>query len=197
MKETAINPFKIRTFAAHEWQSYKNLRLRALADSPDAFGRTLAEAQERPDDYWSGRLSSGANSGRDLPLVAEWDGEPIGLAWGRIEATRPEVANLYQVWVDPNYRQRGVGQMLLTRVIAWARARNARYLDLGVTFADSPALRLYQRNGFEPTAGPEPLRPGSALLGLPMRLDLTSRSVIAESTKSTNTPGSGTTALAG
>lgn len=197
MKEIATSPLKIRRFAAHEWQSYKNLRLRALADSPDAFGRTQAEAQERPDDYWSGRLASGANSGWDLPLVAEWDGQPIGLAWGRIEATRPEVANLYQVWVDPNYRQRGVGQMLLTRVIAWARARNARYLDLGVTFADSPALRLYQRNGLEPTAGPEPLRPGSALLGLAMRLDLTSRSVIAESTKSTNTPGSGTTALAG
>jgi ribosomal protein S18 acetylase RimI-like enzyme len=83
------------------------------------------------------------------------------------------MANLYQVWVDPNYRQRGVGQMLLERAIAWATAKNARYLNLGVTFADSPALRLYQRNGFEPLADPEPLRPGSALLGLPMRLDLT------------------------
>jgi GNAT superfamily N-acetyltransferase len=106
-------------------------------------------------------------------LVAECDGEPIGLTWGRIEASEPEVANLYQVWVDPNYRQRGVGQMLLERSIAWARAKNARYLDLGVTFADSPALRLNRRNGFEPLADPEPLRPGSALLGLPMRLDLT------------------------
>jgi ribosomal protein S18 acetylase RimI-like enzyme len=197
MKKVTSDMLKIRTFAAHEWQSYKNLRLRALADSPDAFGRTLAKAQEHPDDYWSGRLSSGANSGWDLPLVAEWDGEPIGLAWGRIEASRPEAANLYQVWVDPNYRQRGVGQMLLGKVIAWARVKNARYLDLGVTFADSPALRLYQRNGFEPTAEPEPLRPGSALLGLPMRLDLTSRSVIAESTKTTNTTGAGTTTLAG
>jgi GNAT superfamily N-acetyltransferase len=79
-------------------------------------------------------------------LVAECDGEPIGLTWGRIEASEPEVANLYQVWVDPNYRQRGVGQMLLERSIAWARAKNARYLDLGVTFADSPALRLNRRN---------------------------------------------------
>jgi GNAT superfamily N-acetyltransferase len=173
MKKVTIDMFKIRIFAAHEWPTYKNLRLRALADSPDAFGRTLAEAQEYADDYWSGRLSSGANSDWDLPLVAECDGEPIGLTWGRIEASDSEVANLYQVWVDPNYRQRGVGQMLLERAIAWARAKNARYLDLGVTFADSPALRLYQRNGFEPTADPEPLRPGSPLLGLPMRLDLT------------------------
>jgi len=180
MKKVASDMLKIRTFAAHEWQAYKNIRLRALADSPDAFGRTLAEAQEYPNDYWLGRLSSESNASWDLPLVAEWDGKPVGLAWGRIQASRPEVANLYQVWVDPNYRQRGVGQMLLERVIAWARARNARYLDLGVTFADSPALRLYQRNGFEPTADPEPLRPGSALLGLPMRLDLTSNMASAE-----------------
>ncbi|MFO7539732.1 MAG: GNAT family N-acetyltransferase [Chloroflexota bacterium] len=168
MKKVTADMFKIRKFAAHEWPTYKNIRLRALADSPDAFGRTLAEAQEYADDYWSGRLSSGANSGRDLPLVAECDDEPIGLTWGRIEASRPEVANLYQVWVDPDYRQHGVGQLLLERVITWARAENARYLDLGVTFADSPAMRFYRRNGFEPLAKPGPLRPGSPLLGLPI-----------------------------
>jgi hypothetical protein len=79
-EDKTADMFKIRIFAAHEWPTYKNIRLRALADSPDAFGRTLAEAQEYADDYWSGRLSSGANSDWDLPLVAEWDGEPIGLA---------------------------------------------------------------------------------------------------------------------
>jgi hypothetical protein len=50
MKETATNPFKIRRFAAHEWQTYKKIRLRALADLPHAFGRTLAEAQQHADD---------------------------------------------------------------------------------------------------------------------------------------------------
>ena len=33
----------IRSFLSHEWRTYKNLRLRALADSPDAFGRTLVQ----------------------------------------------------------------------------------------------------------------------------------------------------------
>ena len=166
---------KIRTFAPHEWGTYRDLRLRALADSPDAFGRTLAEEQDRSDAEWSNRLATGANSSWSHPLVAEVDGKPIGLAWGRIEESKPDVANLYQMWVAPSHRRLGVGQMLLEAVIAWARARSASCLDLGVTCGDSPAMRLYVRAGFEPVGEPQRFRPGSELLGQPMRLKLSGK----------------------
>jgi ribosomal protein S18 acetylase RimI-like enzyme len=103
------------------------------------------------------------------------DGEPVGLAWGRIEESRPDVAYLFQMWVAPDYRHLGAGRMLLETVIAWAQAHRARYVELGVTLSNSPALRLYQRAGFEHAGEPQPLRPGSELLGLPMRLTLTGR----------------------
>lgn len=162
----------IRTFTPHEWSIYRDLRLRALADSPDAFGRTLDEEKGRPDTEWSSRLASGVESRWDLPLLAEVSSEPIGLAWGRIESSNLDVANLYQMWVAPNYRGFGAGQMLLEVVIAWARAANVCYLALGVTCGDSSAMRLYLRAGFKPVGGPEPLRPGSELLAQPMRLAL-------------------------
>jgi len=162
----------IRPFESHEWRTYKDLRLRALADSPDAFGSTLAAEQDSSDLDWSSRLASGAGSGLDLPLVAEVDGEPVGLAWGRIDRSDPGLAYLYQMWVAPDHRRLGAGQMLLDEVVAWAKAKNASYLDLGVTYRDSPAMRLYRRAGFEPLGQPEPLRPGSNLLGLSMRLKL-------------------------
>jgi ribosomal protein S18 acetylase RimI-like enzyme len=76
------------------------------------------------------------------------------------------------MWVAPGYRRLGAGQMLLERVIAWARARGARFLDLGVTQGNSPAMRLYTRAGFEPVGRLQPLRPGSQLLVQPMRLKL-------------------------
>src|SRR5512139_3886097 len=116
-----ISAPNIRTLAHHEWAIYKDLRLRALADSPDAFGSLLAREQNRSDAEWASRLAAGANSW-DLPLLAEVDAEPIGLAWGRIEKSNPDVADLYQMRVAPSYRRLGAGRMLLDAVIAWARA---------------------------------------------------------------------------
>jgi GNAT superfamily N-acetyltransferase len=162
----------IRAFSGDEWRVYRDLRLRALADSPDAFGSTLTEETGRLDAEWARRLASSADSRVDLPLVAEVRGELIGLAWGRIDTSDPDVAVLYQMWVAPNHRGVGVGHMLLDAVIAWARARNASSLNLGVTCGDSPARRLYERAGFKLMGEPQPLRPGSKLLAQSMRLAL-------------------------
>ncbi|MFH2038428.1 MAG: GNAT family N-acetyltransferase [Chloroflexota bacterium] len=170
MNSTSI----IRTITPEEWDTYKHLRLKALADSPDAFARTLAEEQGRSDAEWYDRLAKAANSRWNLPLMAEIDGRPVGLAWGRIEQSNPDLANLYQMWVAPDSRCHGIGQMLLEAVITWAKQMNASYLDLGVTCRDSSAMRLYQRLGFEPVGQPHPLRPGSELLCQDMRFKLKS-----------------------
>jgi GNAT superfamily N-acetyltransferase len=162
----------VRTLAADDWRLYRDLRLRALADSPDAFGSTLAAEAGRPDAEWVRRLASNADVRVSLPLVAELGGELLGLAWGRIDTSAPDVAALYQMWVAPTHRGRGVGQKLLEAVIAWATAQNVASLDLGVTCGDSPARRLYERAGFKPLGEPQPLRPGSTLLAQPMRLAL-------------------------
>lgn len=160
----------IRRLARDEWRTYRDLRLLALADSPDAFSRTLAEEQRRVDADWAGRLASASEL--DLPLVADVDGEPIGLAWGRIDASSPLVAHLYQMWVAPRCRRLGAGRLLLGAVIRWAEAANVHSLVLGVTCGDTPAMRLYLRAGFRPAGEPEPLRAGSAALAQTMRLDL-------------------------
>jgi ribosomal protein S18 acetylase RimI-like enzyme len=162
----------IRSFASSEWHTYRDLRLRALADSPDAFGSTLAQEKTRKDDSWAERLEKGANSALELPLLAEVGGVPVGLAWARIEPSTGEVAYLYQVWVAPAYRRLGIGKKMLEAVIDWARSKNVRFIELGVTTDESPAWRLYTREGFKPVGEPEPLRPGSELLSQPMRLDL-------------------------
>jgi RimJ/RimL family protein N-acetyltransferase len=164
----------VRAFASHEWRAYRDLRLRALADSPDAFGSSLAQEEGQPDEHWSARLALGAASGTDLPLVAEVDGDPVGLAWARIDASDRAAASLYQMWVAPDSRGLGAGRMLLDAAIGWARSAGARSLALKVSCGDTPATRLYSRAGFEAVGVPEPLRPGSAILVQPMRLELTS-----------------------
>jgi len=168
MSETII----IREFEPDEWRTYRSLRLRALAESPDSFGRTLAAESQRPDAEWEHRLTSGAQSENDLPLIATVDGEPSGLAWGRIEDTAPDVANLYQVWVAPEQRGKGLGKQLLETVITWVSAKNVHRLELGVTLTNLAAVQLYKSYGFKPIGDPEPLRSGAELYAQDMRLTL-------------------------
>ena len=107
----------------------------------------------------------------ELPLLAEVDGQPAGLAWGRIDADRRETAHLYQMWVDPAFRTCGAGDRLVAAVVDWARRCEAREVLLGVTRGNGAANRLYRRAGFVPI-GEEPLRAGSPLMVDNMRLDL-------------------------
>ncbi len=167
----------IRSFEADEWRAYRDLRLRALADSPDAFGSTLGEEEGRPEDEWRGRLAVGIASADHLPLVAELGGEAVGLVWGHIDSSEPERAHLYQMWVAPSARGLGAGRMLLGAVIAWAANADASVLELGVTDGETPARRLYSRAGLLPVGEPEGLRPGSAVMVRTMQLALKDREI--------------------
>jgi ribosomal protein S18 acetylase RimI-like enzyme len=160
----------IRVFQPHEWRIYRDLRLRALQDAPDAFGATLADERAYADDFWSSRLHA-ACAATDLPLVAELDDRPAGLAWGRIEPSNRDTAYLYQMWVAPECRGLGAGSMLLQAVIDWAGSQHARFMILGVTCGNSAATKLYTAAGFTPVGEPEPLRPGGELLAQSMKLD--------------------------
>ena len=165
----------VRPFVRDEWQTYRALRLRSLIDSPGSFGSTLEHEQRKSDRHWSERLGSGTVSDLDCPLIAEAASAPVGLAWGRIHASDPHTAYVYQMWVDPGSRDLGLGRMLLEALVAWATAASAREVRLGVTVGNDAATRLYTRAGFLPVGQPEPLRPGSHLRSQSMRLDLGAR----------------------
>ena len=160
----------IRTFKPEEWQLYKSLRLQSLKDAPDAFGSTWERESPRPDEEWMARLSD-VDDRFSFPVVAFWDDEPAGLAWGRIEAVSPDRADLYQMWASPNYRGRGIGRGLLDAVLQWASDR-AEYIVLGVTLGNDSARALYESVGFQAFGEPEELRPGSDKMVQNMKRDL-------------------------
>jgi ribosomal protein S18 acetylase RimI-like enzyme len=151
------------------------LRLAALEESPDAFGSTFAHERLLADDDWATRLSRGVSSGHELPLVAEFDNEPSGLAWVWLEDNgAASAAHLYQMWVAPAKRRLGIGRALLDAAIAWARTVGAPALVLDVTTGNTAALELYEGARFVATGSVKPLRPGSELRSRSMRLSLES-----------------------
>lgn len=165
-------PIEIRRFEPHEWRTYMMLRLRSLADSPNAFGSTLELEQQRLLEEWQSRLCAAAGSPTDLPLLAQYNQIPAGLVWVRIESADPVYGSVYQMWVAPEFRGRGLGVQLLQSAISWARIQQVDALHLGVTIGDTPAMRLYRDAGFQLNGAAQPLREGSAVLTQPMSLRL-------------------------
>ena len=161
----------VSRIAPAEWQSYKRLRLNALEQAPDAFGSTFEETVRRADSSWQARLRD-AHPAHDLPLFGRVDGNPVGLAWGMLDADKHADAYLFQMWVDPGCRGKGVGRALLAATIQWARNQRAARLLLSVTVDDSPAWRMYAAAGFVAQGAPEPLREGTTLIAQPMALSL-------------------------
>ena len=162
----------VRNFKPAEWPIYKALRLRSLEDSPSAFGSTLDLELQRTDAAWTERLQNAVSSGQDCALIAEVEGTASGLVWAKVDASDPRTVNIFQMWVAPEARGRGVGDALLQAAIYWARKYGAHFAKLGVTSGDTPAVRLYQRAGFAEVGAKEPIRAGSAVLAQNMVLTL-------------------------
>jgi PhnB protein len=161
-----------RRFVVGEWPLYRELRLRALQESSHAFGSTYEHEVQQTDTAWVERLTRGVTSASELPLVAEVGGVPAGLAWARVRDEEPGVVHLYQMWVAPEHRMRGVGRVLVDSAIAWARSIGASALILDVTAGNGPARRLYEGVGFVPFGEEKPLRSGSTIMSQSMRLAL-------------------------
>lgn len=162
----------IRTLEAAEWPSYREIRLRSLEDSPAAFCSQFAAEQSLSAAVWTARLYAAAASADDHPLVAELDGNAVGLLWAKRDPVSAAIVNVFQVWVAPECRGRGVAAALLENAVAWARSSNADVLQLSVTCGDTSAVRLYLRAGFE-LYGPPTLRENTALMEQTMRLAIT------------------------
>jgi len=164
--------FLVRRLLPDDWEAYRAIRLRALADAPDAFCATLEEAQAYPPEHWAARLENAAVSSADCPLGAERDGELVGMVWAKVDADDPDTVNLYQMWVAPACRGQGVARALLDGAVGWARSRGARMVGLGVNCANRSAVALYERAGFRVLGEPYPMAGTPGHMEYAMRLQL-------------------------
>ncbi|WP_447779912.1 GNAT family N-acetyltransferase [Variovorax boronicumulans] len=155
-----------------EWKTYRDMRLRALLDSPDAFGSTHEAEATRTDAMWSARIATATSSGKDRVLFAFNRDDACGLIWCKLSSDEPAVADLFQMWVDPASRGMGAGRALLNEAVSWAESVGVNRARLGVTAGDTPAMLLYAACGFRPDGVLEPLREHSHLTVQPMSLAL-------------------------
>ena len=89
-------------------------------------------------------------------LIAEVDGKIVGVltaSWQRAIHVPGVFATVQDLWVDEDWRSRGVGAELVEAIASQARARGVSRLEVGLpreTFAAIASTEsFYKRNGFE------------------------------------------------
>jgi GNAT superfamily N-acetyltransferase len=160
---------EIRRVAPDEWSEYRDIRLAALRDAPDAFGSTYAESAARPEEWWIERTRLSAASDEQAIFLA-WDGgTAVGLAGTFFDGPDWVVVAM---WVAPEQRGAGLGRLLLDAVVDFQRAQGATESVLGVVDGNDDARALYERYGFRDNGVANPLREGELLIVREMRLEL-------------------------
>jgi GNAT superfamily N-acetyltransferase len=140
----------IRQVAAEDWERLREVRLRALADAPEAFLETVEQASTFSEDHWRSRATP---SDTQASFVSD-DGTAMVTCF---VADDPATAFLVGMWVAPERRGTGVAGELVGRVVDWARAHSCERVCLSVEPGNDRAARLYEKCGFVETTEPPPL----------------------------------------
>lgn len=149
---------------------FRALRILALRNARSAFLETVEQASTLNAQEWEARVKRCTHPGRQALIAAEdhTDGSWRGMAGAFIDNERdstefclpnPPVAAgqrwamLWGMYTDPAHRRQGMASALCTELCRWAE-QDARvdWLGLHVRDTNTPAVRLYQRHGFDVTA---------------------------------------------
>ena len=130
---------------------FKQVRLRALAESPTAFSSTYARESLFPDEEWVRRAARWGGEGNDAIFLAFDDEYACGIIGSYVEPENCNLAQVISMWVDPRYRRRGVGKALIDGVMEWNRARDVSELVLMVTSVNIGAIAFYEQLRFRKT----------------------------------------------
>jgi ribosomal protein S18 acetylase RimI-like enzyme len=115
--------------------------IRPTSDSPQRYGQFLGTQLDRDNI---------------IVLVAESEGKVVGYTFAGVEgfdymALRGPAGALYDIVVDPEYRGRGIGRMLLDATTSALKARGEPRVLLSTAEQNETAQRLFARAGFRRT----------------------------------------------
>lgn len=136
----------IRRLGPDDANAYRELRLRALREHPEAFTSSYEEAAVQPIGMTQQRLA-----GPSQKLWGAFEGETLCAMIGLDMETRIKnrhKATLVGMYVAPERAGRGVGHALVEAALQEARACAVELVVLTVTQGNSEAAKLYERCGF-------------------------------------------------
>lgn len=85
-------------------------------------------------------------------LASDDEDDAVGALWlAVIDDAGTRKGFIYDLWIRPDVRRRGLGRQAMREAEAWARAQGLEALSLHVFGENSAALSLYQNSGYRIT----------------------------------------------
>jgi ribosomal protein S18 acetylase RimI-like enzyme len=157
----------LEPLSPHLVAEFKSVRLRALQDTPTAFGSTYAKESQLTQEDWLTRTAAW-NCGPSVCYLAMENGTSCGIIAGYLDKENPQRTHVASMWVAPTHRRTGLGSTLIQTVQLWAQNLGARELRLQVTNNNAAAIRFYEQYGFTSTGVTEPYPNDPKLVALEM-----------------------------
>ena len=149
-----MSDVRVRALGSDDWQTYRELRLAALQEAPQAFTNTYEQEAQFDEALWRTRMA------RSARLVATQGGSPVGIV-SVGQAEDPEVAELFGMWVVPAWRGAGVAWQLTEAAAEHARQTQHRLLQAWVSTENGRAVAFFSSYGFRPSDQRRPMAGGA------------------------------------
>ena len=89
-------------------------------------------------------------------FIAKYNNQPVGYLIGIIleeETGRSEskYAELEHMFVDKNYRSKGIGEQLVEEFKTWTKSKGLKKMKANVSFGNERAINFYKKMGLAPS----------------------------------------------
>lgn len=145
MEENSVEIVKLRV---GEWPLYKQIRVEAVTDSPQAFGSNRDQQLAHPDSFWQQRLEEAERGEQQWLLFARSGKDLVGMIGAYGEEETPQEATVISVYVTPSARGKGISTLLMRAILDELKKAGIHKVWIGVNIQQKAALHLYQKTGF-------------------------------------------------
>ena len=148
----SARPIVVRPLVHTDASAYRALRLRGLAEHPDAFTSDAEEEAMKPLAWIERRIGPKLDAPHDVVLGAfTAEGALIGVVGMDVDPRRKvrHSGHVFGMYVPAEFRGEGIGRLLLDALIVRARGvPGLEQLTLTVTAGNAAAQSLYECAGF-------------------------------------------------
>jgi ribosomal protein S18 acetylase RimI-like enzyme len=140
-----MSDVQIIELPVERWQEYRELRLRALQEYPEAYAMYFDEENMMSDEEWQDRVRE------RVMFFAELDEQIVGMVGAYRENRRKyhHIANICNVYVSPQHQGQGIGLQLLKKMLLeLEKLPDVTKAVLSVTETQKVAQKMYEKLGF-------------------------------------------------